>query len=236
MKTNISALLLGVLAAHIQLWSPTAGAEDRQSRDLSGFDAIAVSNGIDLHLRQGDEFRVEVAASKGDTDQIVTEIDGHTLRIRREPGPGRLFGWFDHYAADVTLPRLEALEVSGGSNVSADGAVSGDGLSVRASGGSDVALEVAVESLSLDLSGGSDASIGGTAGALRAATSGGSDLDAGRLAAREAELRSSGGSGVRVHVLERLVATASGGSDISYSGNPASVDVDAHASADVRRR
>jgi hypothetical protein len=212
------------------------GAEDRETRNLTGFDAIEVSHGIDLHIRQGENFRVEVETSGASASDIITEVDNGTLRIGQRRETFRLFGWFDDSSVDVTLPSLRSLQASGGSDVDTDGLLSGESLRISASGGSDVDIDVAVNELEVEASGGSDTRLTGTAASLRADTSGGSDLSARGLTVDEAILRSSGGSDISITVLERIVARASGGSDIRYAGDPDVVDINASGSADVTRR
>jgi hypothetical protein len=67
-------------------------------------------------------------------------------------------------------------------------------------------------------------------------SSGGSDLNASRLTANTAEVESSGGSDLSIAVRDAIVANASGGSDISYSGQPTTVKVNASGGGDVRQR
>ena len=67
-------------------------------------------------------------------------------------------------------------------------------------------------------------------------SSGGSDFNASGLQTEEADLHSSGGSDLSIAVRDRIVANASGGSDITYSGEPRSVNVNASGGSDIRRR
>ena len=78
----------GVRAIHLALLSSAAAAlpaaaQDRETRSLTGFNGIAVSGGIELSLRQGEPFNVEVVADDGELDEIVTEIRNGKLEIRR---------------------------------------------------------------------------------------------------------------------------------------------------------
>jgi len=231
MRTMHRELAVGLILVSLQLGASMASAQDREARDLEGFDSIAVGGGVDVYLRQGDGFRVEV-----DSARIDTDVRGGTLVVGRRAS---LFGWFsfgDSGAVYVTLPTLVSVTASGGSDVESEGRISGSELEIRASGGSDVALEVAVERLSVQTSGGSDVRLSGSALSASFESSGGSDLDARDLRASAANLRSSGGSDMSVTVVESLVARASGGSDISYAGTPASVDVESSGGADVTRR
>ncbi len=216
------------------LWvSLPAAAQDTETRDLSGFEAVAVGGGIDLLLRQGDRFVVEVQ-SDDDASEIITEVRAGKLEIRRERSFG--FHWGDAGSVHVTLPKLVALTASGGSDVRAEGALTGDALRIDVSGGSDVVIEVAVDTLELNASGGSDVNLTGTARAARLASTGGSDVNAGRFTAGEANVNSSGGSDLVIAVRDKISGHASGGSDIAYSGQPSSVDIDTSGGSDVRRR
>jgi hypothetical protein len=215
--------------------SLSANAQDRETRDLTGFNAVAVSSGIDLFVRQGEPFRVEVAAADGHLDEIVTEVVGGNLEIRRKRPPGFL-DWGDRGTVSVVLPTLVGLTASGGSDVQAEGTVSGDALTVVASGGSDVTIAVAVSQLNVTVSGGSDVQLSGTASSAHVQSSGGSDLNASRLTANAAEVESSGGSDLSIAVRDAIVANASGGSDISYTGKPTTVRVNASGGGDIRQR
>ena len=232
-----SRALLSIAAA--QLLAVAAFADTTESRDLANFDAIEVGGNVDLVIRQGRNFVVEVSADDAeDLERLITEVENGTLRIYQEQEPGGWFrfGWFqDQGGADVvvTLPELRRLRTSGGSDTTSDGDLAGELLEVRASGGSDVRIDVDVEQLVVRTSGGADATFMGRVGALEARSSGGSDIEASKLTAREATLRSSGGSDMIVAVTDRLVARASGGSDIIYSGNPAETDIDESGGSDI---
>jgi hypothetical protein len=225
----VSLVLTSVLAA------TSAAAQQRETRPLEGFDAIEVGGGINLSLRQGERFVVEVVAEEN-LDEIVTEVRGGTLEIRRKQSLG-FFDWGDdHGSVNVTLPKLTALHASGGSDVTTEGTFAAEALAVGASGGSEVTIAVAAGTLVVEASGGSDMRLSGTARSARVQSSGGSDLDASRLEAEEAEVESSGGSDLAIAVRDKIVANASGGSDITYSGNPSSVNVNTSGGADVTRR
>jgi hypothetical protein len=233
MKTANASLALRLALLSIPAAALPAHAEETETRSLAGFDGVAVSGGIDLTLRQGDSFRVEVTAD--DVADVVTEVNGGTLEIKR-PRTRGLFNWGDSGSVEVTLPKLVELTASGGSEVRTVGAFSGDRLDLVASGGSEVALEAAVATLNVTASGGSDLRLSGSARTASVQSSGGSDLDASGLIADEADVNSSGGSDLAIGVRNRLVANASGGSDVSYSGEPSTVQVNSSGGGDVRRR
>ena len=116
-----------------------------------------------------------------------------------------------------------------------EGVINTPRLSLKSAGRSDISIEVDVEDLEIECIEDSDVIISGTAGNLRARTSGGSDIKGFDLLTNEAELESSGGSDIRVHVVERLRAEASGGSDIRYRGNPEIISIKSSSSADIEK-
>jgi hypothetical protein len=229
----------GALAASVLLLSAAAapspaGAQQRETRPLTGFDAVHVGGGIDLTLRQGTGFAVEVESDE--LAEIVTEVSGSTLTIRRRSSP-RFFDWSgDIGSVSVTLPTLVSLAASGGSDVTTDGTFTSDDLEIVASGGSDIEIDVAAGTLEAETSGGSDLLLTGSARSARVRSSGGSDLNASRLTADAADVHSSGGSDLAIAVRDSIVGEASGGSDVTYSGDPRTVDVDTSGGSDVRRR
>ena len=228
----------GVLAAQLIcliLLSASASAQERESRPLAGFDAVAIGGGIDLFLRQGTGFVVEVEADD-DAAEIVTEVRGKTLEIHRKSS-FKFFGWSgDLGPVYVTLPALVSLTASGGSDVTTEGTFTGDNLAIVASGGSDVMIDVSAGTVDVQASGGSDLTLTGSARSASVQSSGGSDLNARGFTADEAQVHSSGGSDLSIAVREKIVGDASGGSDIIYGGEPRTVDVDTSGGSEIRRR
>jgi hypothetical protein len=227
------AVQLALLSTAAIAWS--AAAEVRETRSLTGFNGIVVGGGIDLKVRQGEAFNVEVVADDGKLDEIVTEVRDGKLEIRRSRSSG-WFSWGDAGAVNITMPTLVSLTASGGSDALGEGAFTSDAIELVASGGSDLALEVAAGSLEVTASGGSDVRLSGSARSARLQTSGGSDLNAGRLTVDDADVQSSGGSDLSIGVRSRIVGNASGGSDISYTGQPSVVQVNSSGGGGVRQR
>ncbi len=216
-------------------------ADDKDSRDLNGFHAISVAEGINLEVHQGDHYAVKVHTDGGDTDEVETVVERETLVIRKDSGFFGFFNfgwihWFEHYSVDVTLPKLESVVASGGSHVKFDGNFSGDELVLRASGGSNVRFKGKFDSLEVTTSGGSDASLEGAAHVLKGRASGGSDIHALDLDVSEAELVASGGADVVVTVHDKLTARASGGSAIRYEGHPKETDIKSSGGGRVKPR
>jgi Putative auto-transporter adhesin, head GIN domain len=220
----VALLVLAACAAH---------AEKRtEERAVTPFSKLRVENGIDVSLIQGDRPSLTIEADDSVLKDIVTEVHGGELRISRARNSG--FGFSGRDArVQLTFVQLSDIEASGGSDIDSRGDIKLDDLSVSASGGSDVDLAVDAKNLELSLSGGSDLKLRGSASSLTVTASGGSDIGAGELMADRVTLRVSGGSDAHVNAKEAIELDASGGSDVTVSGNPERRTVNNDRSSDV---
>lgn len=225
MRKNLLLTLVGLFIATLSM------AQDREMRNHDSFSGISVGGGVDLIVTQSEDFSVEVITS-GEVDDIETRVSRGILEIRQRSNSW--FTWNDKVEVRVSMPYLEFLNASGGSDVESKGMMRGDQLEIKASGGSDVELAISYDKLEVNCSGGSDVELTGDVGFLDLQTSGGSDFDGGELVAQEAELSTSGGSDATIHVKKKLYARASGASDIMYYGSPEYVNVDSSGGADIR--
>lgn len=207
------------------------GPEVTERRSVGAFEAVKVQNGIDLRITAGQSEHIEVKSAKNSIDDLKTEVEDGVLKIYFT-GSWGLGRWGE---VSVQGQHLSAIQASSGSDIDSETTITADHLRVKCSSGSDIRAKVQTGYLEVECSGGSDAVIGGSADELRSATSGGSDLKAFDLVVREARLRCSGGSDIRIHVTDALYAEASGGSDIAYRGSPEVLEIDTSSGSDVTR-
>ena len=78
MKTGTGSIAVQLILLSASL---PAYAQQTETRPLADFTSVAVGGGIDLFLRQGDRFVVEVSSE--DLADIVTEVHTGTLEISR---------------------------------------------------------------------------------------------------------------------------------------------------------
>lgn len=192
-----------------------------EKRNVTGFNAIRVSNAIDLYLTQGDEDAVAVSAKDVKyRDRIKTEVKDGTLKI-----------WFDNdgwswthgnlkLRAYVSVKTLNRLHASGASDVIVNGVIKSNDLVVVMSGASDF-KEGAIEAstLKVNLSGASDMNVKGKAGSLTVDASGASDFKGFDFTCDNGDVEASGASDIKITVEKEINAHASGASDIRIKGN-----------------
>ncbi len=231
--------LLCLLAAAPQLsaqrWGKgTKGSRNviSQERNLSGFDAVEVSGGLELIIVQQAKFSVTVEADDNILDQIVTEVRGNRLSLRTEGSINNA----KQMRITVGMPTITALSASGGTLVKSEGNWETNEFQVATSGGSNVTISMKAGTVRMATSGGSLIKMSGETDEFIIAGSGGSRIDADKLRAQHVKASSSGASSISVYAAQSIEANASGASSLSYEGNPEKVQVKAGMASNVNSR
>jgi hypothetical protein len=213
-RFQYAALLLIVLFSAGSLY-----AQSSKNVSASNFTEVSVSSGIDLYLTQGSSESVRFVGDKDLLQSAVVEKEGNGIHIKFKDG----FRWSGMFSKQslkvyVTYKNLFAVSASGGSDVFTQNTLKTDRLSLHASGGSDLNMDIACKDIEIQSSGGSDVDLKGNAGNMALHTSGGSDVNALNFRVDYARVEASGGSDANVFVTKALEANASGGSDVHYKG------------------
>lgn len=206
------------------------------SRDVKGYHAIKISDGIDLYLSYGEEAVVVSASETKHRDKINTVVENGILKISYDDRGGISWNSNRKLKVYVSYKKLDALAASGGCDVTVDGSIKSKELVIHISGGSDFKGAIDVETLNIDQSGGSDVGISGKAKTVSIVASGGSDFKGDGLIADVCDVEASGGSDVEVTVNKELSARASGASDITYKGAASAKESKASGASSVSRR
>lgn len=232
-------LLSGVIVAALFMMScyytsPEKGSGNviKKDREIKGdFDAVKVSQGIDLFLKQGDKVTCTVETDDNVYDLLITEVKDGTLKIYFEKNVRKV----KVKKVWVTMPDITALTASSGADIEGEGIIKSEALKLRSSSGADIELEVDVNELSCKSSSGSDIDVEGVCNKLIAESSSGSDIDASGLKANHVDADCSSGSDIDVHAIESLKAEASSGADIRYSGSPKNIDKSKSSGGSIRK-
>lgn len=212
---RIVPALLGLIA----LATPAAAAERRYS--VTDFDRVIVEGPYRVHLVAGRTSSATVSGSREAIDRVTVDVQGQTLRIRRNRSawggtPGAEAGPLSIELTTRTIrsarlvgPALLDVEDAEGLNVQFT--VEGSGR-IRATG-------VDAENLSLGLLGSGQIDISGSARALRADFQGTGDVEGTNLRARNATVTTTTVGTVRLTVDGPATIAANGLGDIHILGN-----------------
>jgi hypothetical protein len=230
------ALLLAVilLAACQNISLTGSGTVVTEEKTFSDFDKIDVSHGFKVDVSLGDTYRVVIRADDNVMEHVDVSKNGDTLKIGLKPRRSYQLK-NTTLEAEVTMPALAGLDLSSGSHVNIAGLQSAEDFDVNLSSGSHLRGDLEAGNADFDISGGSHLTLSGSAQDLKLDASGGGQIDLSDFPVVDANVEVSGGGGAIVNVSGRLDADASGGSHVTYVGNPTLGDIDTSGGASVER-
>lgn len=190
-----------------------------ETRELSAFDQIRVSRGINVTLIEGEAPKAEIHIENADPADVLIEQKGRELTIRMR---ARIYR---DMAVNVYLYYQEIREISAGTggSVYSDDVIEADQLTLETGADASIQLEVEVKKLIANASA-SRIEVTGSANFIDVnATTGGRFLGA-NLKSKEGNVRTNTGASAQVWVTDKLEARAGSGARIEYAGNPPKVD------------
>ena len=205
-------------------WSPfgeIVGSGDLITHEemISDFTSVDAESGFMVEISKSNSYEVSVTTDDNVMEHIEIKKSGDTLVI------GTKWGYSFRSVTlkvEITTPELHSLELSGGAQGKIEEFSSDNTFSVELSGGSVLRGEFETsEDVDLDLSGGSVLSvIVGEANDLTIDASSGSVLDLSDFTVHNVNVELSGASRATINLDGGLSADLSGGSNLSYIGDP----------------
>jgi len=203
------------------LFGEVVGSGDLVTNEefFSDFTAVDAGSGFSIEITESHSFSVSVTADDNVMDYVEITKSGDTLMI------GVKWGYNFRSVtlkAEITMPELHSLELSGGAKGELVEFDATNQFSVRLSGGSRLTGEFETsEDAEFYLSGGSHLSgFIGEANDLVIDASSGSHSDMSDFKVHNANVELSGGSHATINADGRLDADLSGGSHLYYIGDP----------------
>ena len=238
MKTSTKSIVILFLSICV---STIYAQNTEEIRNVSNFKGIRISSGIDLYIKQGSVESVRIVGDKDKLAKVKTEKEGDILKIYAGSSKGWFnfeFSWNDKKTikAYVTVKNLNSISTTGGSDVFSEEKLDLIKLDLKATGGSDVKLDLDTDELICETTGGSDVTLSGTATVFRASTTGGSDLKAKNLRTNFCSVSSTGGSDAHVWAEKEISISATGGSDVYHKGGARVVQSNVTGGSDVHKQ
>ncbi|AYA38154.1 DUF2807 domain-containing protein [Hymenobacter oligotrophus] len=232
MKTFLLPLLtlpLALLAAAPVYWpAPAAVASTfsrpestREVRQVPAFTRLSLATSAELVLVQGNVQKVELVGNPDDLRTIETTVKDGRLRIGQPDGNWKNWrGFSAPVKVYVTMPRVEALGVSGSGSIEAAQPLRAAALDLSVSGSGALRVAVATEQLKASVSGSGSLRLSGTSPAAAMHISGSGRIEAAGLQTASCTAHVSGSGNCRVGVAQTLEARISGSGSIYYTGAP----------------
>jgi len=183
----------------------------KETRDEKNFTSVNFGVAGNLYITIGPEFKVVLEGERRFLDDIITEVSGNKLVIKKE---NWRFNLNEKITAYVTMPEVKGLGVSGSGKAEIKDALKTDDLNLSVSGSGKIFInDITVSKLDCGISGSGDIIFTGSGNANRA------------------DISISGNC--TCNVTESLRASVSGSGNVTYAGDP---KVDAHVSGSGKVR
>lgn len=190
-----------------------------QMRETGNFHKIDCSGTFHVFLTQGNETQVKVETDENLLPYVITEVNGNTLDLKIKKdisvNPSKSIKVY------ITLPELDALNVSGVCKVQSQNTLQSDHLKIGVSGTADMDLKISTASLKTAISGTAKMNLQGKATFAEFQISGSGNVMADNLIADNTEAHISGMGKLHVNAQKKLKVSISGMGKIWYKGNPA---------------
>ena len=223
-RIAVAALVAFILSScnfDINLGSFTSGiAGNRkiveQSRKITeDFTEVSVSDGLVVYVTQAKDFKIDVEADDNIIDLIATDIKNGKLRIHTRENIGMATK-----KIYVSLPEVMVLKSSSGAQLQCETLIESDKLTIDGSSGAQIQIELMAGNLDIDTSSGANLTVSGESNRTKVDVSSGGNIDATRLLAKICHADASSGGNLQIKVIEALIADATSGGNIGYSGEP----------------
>jgi hypothetical protein len=201
---------------------------------FSDFDKVDIRSAFNATINQGDEYKVVINIDDNVLENLRVEKSGSTLKIGLKPGISMVTN--ATMEAEISMPVLKGIDLSGSSDAEITGFDSSENLTVDLSGSSSLNGDIQAGDTTFDVSGSSDARLTGSGGNLKLEASGSSDVDLSGFPVVNADLDVSGASTVTVNPSGTLDVEASGASNVTYLGIPTSINSKTSGSSSVEPR
>ena len=235
--TRIFGLIIAlvILAGCSQIPITGSGNVVTQEVPITGFDKVDISYSFDVKLSQGESFSVVIRADDNLVEHLQVVKQGSTLKIGLKPNSPDIRS--ATLQAEITMPELTGLDLSGSSQVTITGFKSAQALVVDASGASHLQGDIEADTVSFNLGGSSEVILTGSAqNLIMEEAAGSSDVDLTDFAVVDASIKAGGKSQVTVNVSGRLDAEASSASHVYYLGSPTLGKMDTSGSSSIEQK
>lgn len=228
------ALVLILLASCVPIQSRVIrGAGDTVTVEVNAtdFDEVSAGYAFEVDITQGDDYQVLITVDQNLEEYLRVGKQGSRLNVQMDPGHTYAAATL---RAEITMPELVGLELSGASRGRVTGFEGMRDFDVEVSGASSLRGEMVTGDVTMDVSGASRAELEGSGQDLRVEASGASHVTLADFAVRNANVEVSGASSAVVNVSGRLDAEATGASSVRYRGDPELGRIESSGAGSIR--
>ena len=219
-KTNIMKRISYTIVALLMVGATLkSSAQSSESRQVSGFDAIASAGPFDVHVNINGTESLKIEASSSILNEIETVVESGKLEIKFK----HHYNWnHDHVGkidVYVTAKALSSLVNSGSGSIKVEGVVKGENVDVVLSGSGNIQSAVKAGNLHATISGSGDIELRGSADEAKVTISGSGEMKGRELKTNSASATIAGSGSAYFSADKTVSAHIVGSGNVVYSGN-----------------
>jgi hypothetical protein len=191
----------------------------RQTRDISGFNEIGLYGSINVEVKQGTAFRVEVEADDNLMEYIEIKKSGDRLKVSMEGNYS--FNYKNNITVRIEMPVLKEAYVAGSGKITTVGVLKqSEKLDVEIAGSGDVVADVDCPEVVSSIKGSGKIKLSGATKKSEVHIAGSGDYLCSNLLSEETRVKIAGSGKAYLHASVNLDISIAGSGDVIYSGNP----------------
>lgn len=204
-------------------------------RTVSSFDKVEVSGDFKVYVIQGDLKPVRIEGDQNLLEYVEFVETGSELKIRTRDG-------FDMNPSSdmkifLTAPQYKSIQASGASDILGEGKIDNNtDIKMTVSGAGNIKMELDAPSIESGISGSGDIELKGETENLTLKISGAGSAKCYDLKSENTKIDISGAGDAQVFASNRLEANISGAGNVSYKGDPKTVDQHVSGAGSVNKK
>lgn len=239
-KNSLFVIALILIVASLAACDGSAGAHFGSGKvvdhevEATGFTKVEAGGAFQIEIRQSESYNVVIRVDDNLVEGLDVYVSGGTLHIGFRSG-----FWVTNATrmeAEITMPELTGVDLSGASRGTITGFKSTKDFSADVSGASSLTGDLESGDVSLNVSGASSVDLAGSGGDLTAESSGASHIDLEDFPVQDASVEVSGASSATVAPSGRIDVEASGASHLYYLGSPTLGTVNTSGGSSIERK
>ncbi len=195
------------------------------------FNAVKASRGLDVILVNDQNAKVIVEANKNLHEHIKIYVEGNTLHVTSDQN----IYFADEKNVFVSYDKVNQLKVNSGASITAQEPVVQKELTLSATSGADIRLNIKAETLSSSVTSGAMMDLTGKVNNHKANATSGANIRAKDLLSLVSEAKATSGASIKIHAKNEFTGKATSGADVVYYGKPERVSEVDNSGGNVRR-
>lgn len=208
-----------------------SGVPTTETRKMVDFTKIEISGNFKVVLKQDSSLTLNITADDNLMKLIKTSVEDGKLKIHTKKNMCNS----GDMMVTIGVRHLEELKTSGAIEVSSDGLINVQDLTLDMAGANKMTLDLNANNLTTTGSGATELNLKGQATSHNVDISGVGKIYALDFVVGDYDVETSGASHCDINVLKTLTVHSSGASEIRYRGNPSSINNDKSGASSLEK-